>query len=128
MTALKAILQHYRKGKKTKNLTKSRAIIFFKEKEGLFREILHRQSVGPSQRLRAAPRYGLGSFYPGGKFHGPVSEIITAILGKEYGDSHELGPSHFLTLMVSLGTVTVPVGVSLCLLMCYSEHVLRLKV
>ena len=94
----------------------------------LERNTLHRQSVGPSQRLRAAPRYGLGSFYPGGKFHGPVSEIITAILGKEYGDSHELGPSHFLTLMVSLGTVTVPVGVSLSLLMCYSEHVLRLKV
>ena len=29
--------------------------------------------------------------------------------------------------MVSLGTITVPVSVSLSLLMCYSEHILRLK-
>ena len=55
-------------------------------------------------------------------------KIITAALGKECGDFHELGPSHFLTFMVSLGTVMGPVGVSFSLLLCYSEHVLRLTV
>ena len=32
-----------------------------------------------------------------------------------------------LLIMVSLGTIMVPVGVSLSLLMCYIEHILRLK-
>ena len=32
-----------------------------------------------------------------------------------------------LLIMVSLGTITVAVGVSLSLLMHYSEHILRLK-
>lgn len=63
MTALKAILQHYRKGKKTKNLTKSRAIIFFKEKEGLFREILHRQSVGQLRRRERPTSYVLNNHF-----------------------------------------------------------------
>lgn len=62
MTALKAIL-HYRKGKKTKNLTKSRAIIFFKEKEGLFREILHRQSVGQLRRRERPTSYVLNNHF-----------------------------------------------------------------
>ena len=35
---------------------------------------------------------------------------------------------HLLILMVSLGTVMVPVGVSFRLLMCYSECILGLKV
>ena len=42
---------------------------------------------------------------------------------------HQGSPTvHFLILMVSLGTVIVPVGVLFSLLMCYSEHILRLKV
>ena len=53
--------------------------------------------------------------------------IIPAISGRE-GDFQELGHCHFLTFMVDLGTVMVPVGVSFSLLMCYSDHILRLKV
>ena len=33
---------------------------------------------------------------------------------------------HFFTLMVGLGIVMAPMGVSLSLLMCYNEHILRL--
>ena len=36
--------------------------------------------------------------------------------------------AHFLIFMVDLGTVMMLVGMSSSLLMCYSEHVLRLKV
>ena len=42
--------------------------------------------------------------------------------------SRNWAPAHFLTLMVGLGTVMTPVGVSFSLLMCYNERILRLKV
>ena len=39
-----------------------------------------------------------------------------------------IGPLHtFWSLMTSLGTVMVPLGVSFNLLMCYNEHILRFK-
>ena len=44
------------------------------------------------------------------------------------GISRNWAIAHFLILMVGLGTVMVPVGVSFSLLMCYSERILRLKV
>ena len=44
------------------------------------------------------------------------------------GISRNWATAHFLILMVSVGTVMGPVGVSFSLLMCYSEHILRLKV
>ena len=44
------------------------------------------------------------------------------------GISRSWTTAHVLILMVSLGTVVVPVGVSFSLLMYYSEHLLRLKV
>ena len=44
------------------------------------------------------------------------------------GISRKWGTAHFFILMVGLGTVMAPVGVSFNLLMCYSEHILRLKV
>lgn len=44
------------------------------------------------------------------------------------GISKNWEPSHFLTVMGSLGTVPVPVGMPFSLLMSYSEPVLRLKV
>ena len=44
------------------------------------------------------------------------------------GISRNWATAHFLILMVGLGTVMAPVGVSFSLLMCYSEHILRLKV
>ena len=43
------------------------------------------------------------------------------------GISRNWATTHFLILMVGLGTVMVPVDVSLSLL-CYSEHILKLKV
>ena len=44
------------------------------------------------------------------------------------GISRNWATAHFLILMVGLGTVMVPVGVSFSLLTCYSEHILRLEV
>ena len=41
--------------------------------------------------------------------------------------SRSWATAHFLTFMVVLGTVVVPVGILLSLLMCYSESILRLK-
>ena len=41
--------------------------------------------------------------------------------------SRNWATAHFLVFMVSLGTVMAPVGVSFSLLMCYNEHILRLK-
>ena len=43
-------------------------------------------------------------------------------------DFQKLGHCHFLTFMMGLGTVKVPVDVSFSLLMCYREHILRLKI
>ena len=39
-----------------------------------------------------------------------------------------IGPRPIFWIMVGLGTVMAPVGVSFSLLMCYNEHILRLKV
>jgi len=50
------------------------------------------------------------------------------LLWKRGGDFQELCHPQFLMFMVGLGSVMVPVGVSFSLLMCYSEHILRLKV
>ena len=44
------------------------------------------------------------------------------------GISQNWATIHFLTFMIGLGTVTVPMGVSFSLLMCYNECILRLKV
>ena len=44
------------------------------------------------------------------------------------GISRNGATAHFLILMVGLGTVLVPVGMSFNLLTCYSECILRLKV
>ena len=43
------------------------------------------------------------------------------------GISRNWATAHFVTFMVGLGTVMVPVGV-LFSMMYYSEHILRLKV
>ena len=44
------------------------------------------------------------------------------------GISQNWATVHFLTFMIGLGTVMVPMGVSFSLLMCYNECILRLKV
>ena len=44
------------------------------------------------------------------------------------GISRNWATAHFLILMVDLGTVMAPVDVLFSLLMCYGEHILRLKV
>ena len=44
------------------------------------------------------------------------------------GISRYWATAHFLILMVGLGTVMAPVGVSFSLLMCYNELITRLKV
>ena len=53
---------------------------------------------------------------------------IPAILGKGWGFPEIGPPPTFFTFMVSLATVMAPGGVSLSLLMCYNECILRLKV
>ena len=52
---------------------------------------------------------------------------IPAILGRGWISKNQ-ATAHFLILMVSLGNVMVPVGVSFSLLMCFSECILRLTV
>ena len=47
---------------------------------------------------------------------------IPAILGKRWGFPGIGPPPTFLTFMVGLGTVMVPV------IMCYNERIMRLKV
>ena len=54
--------------------------------------------------------------------------IIPTILRKRAEISRNGPPLTFWSLMVSLGTVTVPLGVSFSLLMCYSEQILKIKV
>ena len=44
------------------------------------------------------------------------------------GMSRNCVTTHFLMFMVGPGSVMVPVGVSFSLLVCYNEHMLRLKV
>ena len=54
--------------------------------------------------------------------------IIPTILGKGWRFPGTGPPLTFWPLMVSLGTVMVPVSVPFTLLMCYSECALRIKV
>ena len=42
-------------------------------------------------------------------------------------DFQEFGHCHFVTFMMGLGTVKVPVGVPFRLLICFNEHILRFK-
>ena len=53
--------------------------------------------------------------------------IIPTILGEGWRVPGMGPPPTFLSLMVSLGTVMVPVGVSFVVLMCYSECILRVQ-
>ena len=53
---------------------------------------------------------------------------VFQLFGEGAGISRNWATPHFLILMVGLGSVMVPVGVSLTLMMCYSECILRLKV
>ena len=43
------------------------------------------------------------------------------------GTSKNGATAYFLTFIVDFGTVMVPVHVSFSRLMCYNEHILRLK-
>ena len=52
--------------------------------------------------------------------------ISTVFCGREI--SRNWATATFWSFMVSLGTVMVPLGVPFSLLMCYSEHILRIKV
>ena len=54
--------------------------------------------------------------------------IIPALLGKLWGFPGIGSLPLFWSLMADLGTVTVPVGLSPSLLMCYSEYILGLTV
>ena len=62
-------------------------------------------------------------------FHRLMSgRIIPVTLGKGRGFPG-VGPlPAFWSLIVDLGTVMVPLGVSFSLLLCYNEHILRIKV
>ena len=55
-------------------------------------------------------------------------KIIPVILGKGQGIPGIGPPPTFWPFIVGFRTVMAPVGVSFSLLMCYSEHILRLKV
>ena len=53
---------------------------------------------------------------------------IFQLFGGRCGDFQERAITHILTLVVTLGTVIAPVGVSFSLLMCYNESILKLKI
>ena len=55
-------------------------------------------------------------------------EEFSSYFGEGMGISRNWATDHFLTFMVSLGTVLVLVDVSLNLLMSYNECILGLKV
>ena len=89
-------------------------------------EEIHCTEFGPSHKTTVAQGHGLVSFY---RMRWLMNEkSIPAILGKRMEISRNWATAHFLTFMVSLGTVMVPVDVSLSLLMCYNECMLRFKV
>ena len=69
---------------------------------------------------------GLVSFYGLGNFI--KWEDYSNYFGEGAGISRNWATPHFRPIMVSLRTVMVPVGVSLSMLMYYSEHIMRLKV
>ena len=54
--------------------------------------------------------------------------IIPTISERGQGFPGIRPPSTFWSWLINLGTVMAPAGVSFSLLMCYTEHVLRLKV
>ena len=54
--------------------------------------------------------------------------IIPTISGKGQGFPGIRPPSTFRSLLINFGTVMTLVSVSFSLLMCYTEHILRLKV
>ena len=54
--------------------------------------------------------------------------VTPTISGKRWRFPGVELPPTFLTFVVSLGTIMVPVGVSFSLLTCYNEHILSLKV
>ena len=92
----------------------------FRKKHSIYRLYL-------SQKMRAALKYGLVSFYELGNFIGS-GRIIPIILEKGWWFSG-IGPlPTFWSLMVCLRIVMALVSVSLSLLMCYIEHILRLKI
>ena len=73
---------------------------------------------GLSQKVRKAPEYGVVSFYRSGQFHRLMSgRNIPALLGRGWGFPGIGPPPTFLILMVGLGTVMAPGGVSFSLLM-----------
>ena len=55
-------------------------------------------------------------------------EDYSNYLGEGAEISRNWATTSFLTFMVGLGTVMVPVGVSFSMLMYYNERILRLKV
>ena len=70
-------------------------------------------------------KYGLVSFYRLGNL---IGRIIPVILGKGWRFPG-IGPSApFGSSMVSLGTLLASMGVSLSLLICYNQCILRIKV
>ena len=89
-------------------------------------EETHSAEFGPSQKVTVAQGMGLSVFIGMGWLMNEKS--IPSILGKRMEISMNWATAHFLTFMVSLGTVMVPVGVSLSLPICYNECILRLKV
>ena len=77
---------------------------------------------GRLQSMRSQSQTWLSDFTSmNGKF-------IPTILGKGWRFPGVGPPYTFWSLMVSLGTVMAPVGVSLNLLTCYNEHIQRLKI
>ena len=55
-------------------------------------------------------------------------EEYSSYFGKEEEVSRHWATAQFLTFLVCLGTIILPVSVSFSLLICYSECILRLKV
>ena len=89
-------------------------------------EEIHSTVFGPSQKVTVAQGYGLSVFIGMGWLMN--AKTIPSILGKRMEISRNWATAHFLTFMVSLGSVMVPVCVSLSLLICYNKCILRLKV
>ena len=92
----------------------------------LERNTLHRQSVGHLRKWERHRGIGLSAFIGVGNFIGQWVGGVFQLFWKGVGISRNWATAHFLILMVCLGTVMPPVGVSFSLLMCYSERILRL--
>ena len=94
----------------------------------LFREKYTSQtSVGHHREQSVASKCGVVSFYGLGNFKRLMSgRIIPTILGKRRRFPGIGPPCTFWSLMVGLGTVLMPLGLSFSLLMCYSELILKI--